>query len=158
MSPVDSAPRIVLAGHGSRSDRGYEEFDAFVKLFAERFPGVNFRHGYLEFNQPTIEEAVKEIARDQGGPIIVVPAILGGGKHVKNDLPAIMKNLREQLPNEDIRFASVLNLHPKNYSCAANTSPQPKLRATKTYSAKKLAWWSSAEVLRIPMPTVRSLS
>jgi precorrin-8X/cobalt-precorrin-8 methylmutase len=106
--------RLVLAGHGSRSERGYEEFQAFTELFRRRFPETSFRHGYLEFNKPSIQDAVAAVVQSGGsGPIVVVPALLATATHVKNDLPLILQSLQQQYPTEDIRFANVLDLHAK---------------------------------------------
>lgn len=113
---MNDAPQVnvVLAGHGSRSKEGIEEFEAFVALFGSLYPDVNLRHGYLEFHEPTIEDAVTELsagAVGNAGPVVVVPAILAAATHIKNDLPLILKSLQQKLPASDIRFAAPLDLH-----------------------------------------------
>lgn len=103
--------RIVLAGHGSRSADGIADFENFVALFRARYPRLKMQHGYLEFHKPTIEEAVEAALKESGSPLVVVPALLAAATHAKNDMPYILQQLKKRFPGEEIRFASVMDLH-----------------------------------------------
>ncbi|CAN5720410.1 hypothetical protein BH10CYA1_BH10CYA1_48100 [soil metagenome] len=103
--------RVVLAGHGSRDGQGVLEFEEMVGVFRREFVDARVKHGYLEFAKPTVEEAVIDSIGTGDGPIIVVPALLAAATHAKNDMPAQLQALRKQFPEEDIRFASAMDLH-----------------------------------------------
>ncbi len=103
--------RIVLAGHGSRDVDGAQEFESFAQLFKATCSAASVEHGYLEFQSPTISEAVAKAQERGHGPIVVVPALLAAATHAKNDMPTLLHELRRQFPQEDIRFAAVLDLH-----------------------------------------------
>ncbi len=51
---------IVIAGHGSRDADGIREFEQLVELVKERAPQHTVSHGYLEFADPTIDQAIAE--------------------------------------------------------------------------------------------------
>lgn len=103
--------RIVLAGHGSRDAHGVEEFESFAAMFRNICGSVPVEHGYLEFQSPTISEAVASASSRGSGPIIVVPVLLAAATHAKNDMPSLLHDLRNEYPNEDIRFAAVMDIH-----------------------------------------------
>lgn len=102
---------LVLAGHGSRDPDGAAEFERFAEDFKKRLPDTRITHGYLEFQQPSISESVLALAENTEGPIVVVPALLAAATHAKNDMPSLLRELRAQLPERDIRFAAVMDLH-----------------------------------------------
>lgn len=104
---------IVVAGHGSRDPDGVREFEALVDVIRARAPQHAVSHGYLEFASPTIAEAVKASLAAGVRQIAVVPGVLLGARHAKNDMPSEVLALAREYPEIDFHFGAPLNLHPQ---------------------------------------------
>jgi precorrin-8X/cobalt-precorrin-8 methylmutase len=104
---------IVIAGHGSRDPDSVREFEALVELLRARAPRHVINHGYLEFASPTIDEAVKANLAAGSRQVAVVPGVLLGARHAKNDMPAELLALAREYPQIDFHFGAPLNLHPQ---------------------------------------------
>ena len=103
---------IVIAGHGSRDPDSVREFEALIEVIRARAPQHQVSHGFLEFAVPTIDQAIK-IQIDAGVKnIAVVPGVLLGARHAKNDMPSEMLVMAKQHPELDFHFGAPLNLHP----------------------------------------------
>lgn len=104
---------LVLAGHGSRDARGVSEFSELVELMRSNCGGRAMAHGYLEFAQPTIEQAIESLIAEGHKKIVVVPALLAAASHAKNDMPGLLLNLKERFPDIELFFGAALDLHPE---------------------------------------------
>ncbi len=103
---------VVLAGHGTRDQEGVKEFEQMVELLREQLGGRPLHHGYLEFSQPTIAEAVRASIKAGAKKLVVVPALLFAAAHAKNDMPAELNGLRQEFPQIDIHYGAAMDLHP----------------------------------------------
>lgn len=103
---------VVIAGHGSRDPDALREFEALVAMVRQRAGGRIVRHGYLEFAAPTIAEAAAACVADGAGEVSVVPGVLLGARHAKNDMPAELLALARQYPQVDFHFGAPMDLHP----------------------------------------------
>jgi len=108
--PPDIA--LVVAGHGSRDPEGVTQFEEFVEVIRTRSPGRIVEHGYLEFSKPTIDEGVRRAVHGGARRISVVPAVLLGATHAKNDMPVEVQTLQREYPECDIRYGAPMHLHP----------------------------------------------
>lgn len=103
---------VVIAGHGSRDPDALREFEALVALVRDRAEGRIVRHGYLEFAAPTISEAAAACVADGATEVAVVPGVLLGARHAKNDMPAELLALARDYPQVDFHFGAPMDLHP----------------------------------------------
>jgi precorrin-8X/cobalt-precorrin-8 methylmutase len=103
---------LVVAGHGSRDPEGVAQFERFVDLVRTRSGGRAVEHGYLEFARPTIDEGVRKAVAAGATKIAVVPGVLIGATHAKNDMPVEVQALQREFPNCDIRYGAPMHLHP----------------------------------------------
>lgn len=76
-------PTLVLAAHGTRDPAGPPVLDALATAVADA-GGVATRVAYVDVIAPTVADVLAAVA----GPVVVVPAFLGAGYHVRVDLPA----------------------------------------------------------------------
>jgi len=53
---------------------------------------------YLELSQPDLPDTVAQLAADGIMHITIVPMFLGVGRHAREDLPALVVQLRAQYP------------------------------------------------------------
>ena len=108
--PADIA--VVVAGHGSRDPEGVDQFERFIEVVRERAAGRVVAHGYLEFSRPTIDEGVRKAVESGAKRISVVPGVLLGATHAKNDMPVEVQALQREFPEHDIRYGAPMHLHP----------------------------------------------
>lgn len=76
-------PPLLLVAHGTRDPAGPVVVENLADALAER-AGVPVRTSYVDVTGPTVAEALAEL----DGPVVVLPAFLAAGYHVRADLPA----------------------------------------------------------------------
>ena len=103
---------IVIAGHGSRDPEGIREFEHLVQLVRQRARGRRVNHGFLEFACPTIEEAIRARIAAGARRVAVVPGVLLGATHAKNDMPGEVLALQREFPQAKVHYGVPLQLHP----------------------------------------------
>ncbi len=81
---------LVLVGHGSRLPYSKELLVKLAEKIKEKnlFPIVEI--GLMEFNEPTIPQAVKKAIERGAKKIIVVPVFLAHGIHTTRDIPRLL--------------------------------------------------------------------
>jgi sirohydrochlorin cobaltochelatase len=80
---------IVLVAHGSRDPEWSRPFERIAASLAQKLPAIPVGLAYLEHG-PSLDETVTALAAKGVGSIRVVPAFLGQGGHVKEDLPRLV--------------------------------------------------------------------
>jgi precorrin-8X/cobalt-precorrin-8 methylmutase len=103
---------IVVAAHGSRDPEAIAEVEALVALMKRRDPGRTIDHGYLEFAVPTIDAGVRAVITAGARRVVMLPALLLGATHAKNDMPAELAVLKRQFPEVEFHFGAPMDLHP----------------------------------------------
>ncbi|GBF36189.1 MAG TPA: sirohydrochlorin nickelochelatase [Methanothermococcus okinawensis] len=85
-----SMEALVLIGHGSRLPYSKEVINKIAEKIRKRniYPIVEV--GMMEFNEPTIPQAIKKVIEKGAKKIIVVPVFLAHGNHTKRDIPKIL--------------------------------------------------------------------
>ena len=109
---MEGAYNIVIAGHGSRDPQGVAEFESFMSLLKSRAGDKRIDFGYLEFCEPTIDQAVHDSIASGTKKLVMVPALLTAATHAKNDMPAELMAMRQKYPDVEIAFGSAMDLHP----------------------------------------------
>ena len=89
---------LILFAHGSRDARWREPVEAVARRVAELEPGVAVRCAYLEIVAPDLATAAIELIADGARTISVLPLFLGMGKHLREDLPRLVAQLRAAHP------------------------------------------------------------
>jgi sirohydrochlorin ferrochelatase len=100
---------LLIVGHGSRDPEGVQEFLQLVDLCAQREPSRIVECGFLEFARPTIQEGVDRCVERGAKLITIVPGVLMGAGHAKNDIPSEVQAARRRYP--DIAFYQGRHLH-----------------------------------------------
>lgn len=81
-----SPPPLIIAGHGTRVNRGAEAAHELVALVRGLLPEVRVEAGFVELTSPTIDEALNDVLKTAPAAV-VVPLMLGTGGHVREDIP-----------------------------------------------------------------------
>jgi sirohydrochlorin ferrochelatase len=101
---------LLLVGHGSQSPANGTEMRAIAALVAEQLPDVQVDVGFLEMTEPPAGVVLDRLV-DQGcRRIVVLPLVLLGAGHAKNDMAAVVLEGRQRHPRCDIVFGSPLGL------------------------------------------------
>lgn len=84
---------LLLFAHGARDAAWARPFEEVARRIALQRPGQPLALAYLEFMQPTIEDAAHRLVAQGCTRIHVVPMFLGTGGHVRRDIPPLMTKL-----------------------------------------------------------------
>jgi sirohydrochlorin cobaltochelatase len=95
---------VILFGHGSRDPGWRKAIDAVASALQARAPDVQVRCAFLELSAPDLASAAGELAALGASGITVVPLFLGSGRHVREDLPGLVEQLRRQHPGIALRL------------------------------------------------------
>jgi sirohydrochlorin cobaltochelatase len=94
---------IILFGHGSRDPLWRQPMDAVAAALARLDPSVPVRCAFLELQQPDLATAAAELIQLGATRIQLLPMFLGAGRHVREDLPALVQGFRNTCPG--VEFA-----------------------------------------------------
>ena len=90
---------IVLFGHGSRDPLWRLPMEAVATRLRTLKPEALVRCAYLELDAPSLPAAVAELVAAGADQVTVVPMFLGTGRHAREDLPALVEELRGAHPH-----------------------------------------------------------
>ena len=98
---------LLLVAHGSRREESNTEIAELAARLAamagDRFDDV--RHAYLELAEPSIPAGATEVT--------VMPYFLSAGRHVYEDIPAIVTAKQAEYPEHSIHIAPYLGTAPE---------------------------------------------
>lgn len=101
-----STTGLLMFAHGARDPRWAAPFEQVVARVRAARPSQPVRLAFLDFMAPDIRAAATELVNEGCARIDVLPLFLGGGGHVRKDLPPLLDELRAL--HEGVVFA----LHP----------------------------------------------
>ena len=93
---TDSA--IVMFAHGARDAQWAEPFRKMQSMVREKKPGVPVELAFLELMQPSLDEAIADLAARGIKNISVIPLFMAQGGHLKQDLPLKLAEIRKHHP------------------------------------------------------------
>ena len=102
---------IVLFAHGSRDRDWARPFRELAETLRKKLDGP-VELAYLEFMEPTLEQAIAALARNGVKAIRVVPVFLGQGGHVKEDLPKLIAAALEKHGGVSIHLEPAIGEQP----------------------------------------------
>lgn len=97
-----TARAIILFGHGSRDPLWRLPMEAVATRVRNAHPGVPVRIAFLELEQPDLGGATAELVLGGATDITIVPMFLGAGRHAREDLPELVRQMQAARP--DVRF------------------------------------------------------
>jgi precorrin-8X/cobalt-precorrin-8 methylmutase len=107
---------IIIAAHGSPSKEAGNVEDIAERLHRMIHPqcyNACVRVAYLQFNKPTIADAIKKAVKDSAEKIIVHPFFLSSGIHVIKSIPAIINEAKASYPDVKFLYTEPLGFHDK---------------------------------------------
>lgn len=89
---------VIVFAHGSRDPLWRSPVEAIAQTISQANPAVRTRCAYLELCDPDLSHATAELVVEGARHIRVMPLFFGMGKHAREDLPVLMRQLQEQHP------------------------------------------------------------
>lgn len=105
--------KIILVGHGSpRKDAN--RMDLVGKLLHSRIhPGCGdgcVRISYLQYDSPTLADAIGEAVKEGAKSIIVHPYFLSSGVHVTEDIPRLINEVEKEHSGIEFLYTAPLGI------------------------------------------------
>jgi precorrin isomerase/sirohydrochlorin ferrochelatase len=111
-SMAPSPPSLLLIGHGTRSASGTDELRGFALALGDRRTEVEVAAGFIEFVEPSLDEAIDRLVGSGTSRVVAVPLLLLGAGHLKDDGPVALARARLRHPNVAFTYGRDLGLHP----------------------------------------------
>ena len=108
MRPGPTAPALLVIAHGSRDPRHAAVVRALTRRAAAARPGLRVDTAFLDFNAPSVPQAVRRLAADGVRQAIALPLLLTRAFHAKTDIPAVLRESTAALPGLRLHTADVL--------------------------------------------------
>ena len=117
---------IALFAHGSRDAQWNAPIEAVAQCMRELAPDVPVACAYLELTAPDLPQAVQALCAQGVTHLTVWPMFLGMGRHVRQDLPRLLGELRRRWPALHIEQAPPIGSHPSVVLALARTALAPR--------------------------------
>ena len=98
MTPPTMTHGLILFAHGSRDPQWRAPMEAVAARAGALDPRARVACAYLELMEPDLPTCAAAMVADGLTRITIVPMFLGVGRHAREDLPEIVKGLRQQHP------------------------------------------------------------
>ena len=86
---------ILALGHGSRLPYNKDVISGVADLIAEKYENTVVRIGFMNMDDPTMDEGIKAFEGTGVTTIVAVPIFLAHGVHTTEDIPQILGVSRE---------------------------------------------------------------
>ena len=96
---------IILLAHGSRDPLWCRPIEAVRDCLQAQQPGVAVYCAYLELCPPPLQQVLQELADGGCTRAAIAPLFLGAGRHVREDLPQMVRTLARQFPQLRLSLA-----------------------------------------------------
>ena len=104
---------IILFAHGSRDPLWRLPIEAVASRITSLSPDVPVMCAYLELTTPDLPSTVQALIQKGVTKISVLPMFLGIGKHAREDLPLLMKQLQNEYPQVDFELRKAIGEEPE---------------------------------------------
>jgi sirohydrochlorin cobaltochelatase len=108
--PTRGSRALLLVGHGSRCQISEAEMQTIGDRVSDAVPGVMVDVGFLEMTDPPAGVVLDDLVARGAEEIVVLPLVLLGAGHAKNDVPAVVVEGRRRHPGVRLSFGSPLGV------------------------------------------------
>lgn len=95
---------LLIAAHGSRRPQSNDEIKHLANRVQQQV-AANFdwvEHAFLELTEPSIESGIDRCVELGAQEVVVLPYFLSAGRHVAEDIPAIVQAKQAQYRAQEI--------------------------------------------------------
>jgi sirohydrochlorin cobaltochelatase len=116
---------IVLFAHGSRDPLWHKPMEAVAARIREQSPDIVVACAYLELSEPDLPSTVAALSEAGVRSLAIVPMFLGLGRHAREDLPALVAQLRVDYPSLQIELRAAVGEDARLLDMLAHIAQQP---------------------------------
>lgn len=102
---------LVLFAHGSRDAGWHQPIEAVAAQVRSLAPDLPMRCAYLEWTAPDLNQAVAELVECGATTVRVLPLFLGVGRHAREDMPPLVRQLQQQHAGLQIELLPAIGEH-----------------------------------------------
>ena len=104
---------IILFAHGSRDPLWHRPIEAVARQIESLSPDATVRCAYLELSTPDLPGAVQALLETGVQRIRILPLFLGVGRHAREDLPLLFRDLQARHPGVVFELLDAVGEHPQ---------------------------------------------
>mmetsp|Transcript_12032 Transcript_12032/g.38324 ORF Transcript_12032/g.38324 Transcript_12032/m.38324 type:complete len:151 (+) Transcript_12032:126-578(+) len=92
---------VIIVDHGSRREESNKRHESLCRAYASTRARPNWivRPAHMELAQPSIADAFDDCVREGCELVVCHPLFLGPGRHVVEDVPALLEEANARHPN-----------------------------------------------------------
>lgn len=158
---------VIILAHGSRGERGTVEVSETLRRVTEGVKpllplGVEVIGAALQFNHPTLEEAVESLVVEGVHRIVIMPYFLFSGRHITEDIPQLVEKLKRLYSDRQFMTANPLGLEEHFIGSVAKrieeAAPELWLNARNSPTSPETIEQQSMEIVEKFLPPVPNMS
>jgi cobalt transport protein ATP-binding subunit len=111
-SGVQTAPALLVVGHGSRDADGVEEFWTLAEAIRDVAGELPIDFGFIEMAEPLVDQALDRLVESGARRVVSIPLVLLAAGHLKNDGPAALARARLRHPEVEFAMGRDLGIDP----------------------------------------------
>jgi len=104
---------VLLVSHGSRFPKAIEEVSALVGILRQHYPSAIVDFAFLDVQAPDIPEGIDRCVSKGAVQIVLALNFLNAGRHVDEDIPAIVFAAKEKYPHVEFVITKPVGQHPQ---------------------------------------------
>ncbi len=104
---------LVLLAHGSRNPNWRKTFDDLIDDLQHATKEVSICLAHLQMSEPSLPAVIDRLVSQGIEHICILPMLMAGGKHTREDIPAAVTTLRETYPAIRMELLSPIGSHPR---------------------------------------------
>lgn len=125
MNTPSATRAIVFFAHGSRDPLWQAPMQAIAERAQALDPARVVQLAYLELCEPSLPEVVARVAGSGVTECAIMPLFLGMGRHAREDLPALLDQLRTAHPGVAFNLLPALGEDARLVELAARLAVFP---------------------------------
>mmetsp|Transcript_6830 Transcript_6830/g.18330 ORF Transcript_6830/g.18330 Transcript_6830/m.18330 type:complete len:223 (-) Transcript_6830:296-964(-) len=103
---------VVIVDHGSRKKDSNDMLVEFVQLYKQTTGSRIVEPAHMEIAEPSIGQAIGECVKAGANKVVVAPYFLSRGRHIQEDIPALVSEAREKYPGIQCVVADPIGIDP----------------------------------------------
>lgn len=102
---------LVLLAHGSRAPETLEEMEKLVHKLSRRRKDLRIAPAFLSMAKPDLLATLQNLAETGVSVVQILPLFLFTGKHLLEDIPALIAEAKQKYPNLKITAHKAIGHH-----------------------------------------------
>ena len=95
---------LVIVDHGSRRPDAHAHLETLGRRVQERAPELLVRIAHMEQAEPSLAQTIEACIGEGVSEVAVHPLFLAPGRHLTEDIPALVEGVRASHPGVTIRL------------------------------------------------------